>query len=165
MKLTRLNIVAIGVLLCVASVSAMAGVPLIGPEHLAAGLMVPFAIGDTDMKNLQGLLEKQGKAFEEFKTANDKLLEAKAEGKAVADLQATVEKINGDLTQLGKDIAEVAKKANRPQVGNGESKLNEEQLEHRNAFLNFLRKGDISGLSDLERKALQRGSDVDGGYL
>jgi len=164
MKLTKLNITLIIGLVALAAFAAI-GHPIVSPEFLMAAGAIPMAIGDTEMKNLQELLEKQGKAFEEFKNANDKLLEAKAEGKAVADLTATVEKINSELTQLGKDIGEVAKKANRPQVSGNESKLSEDQLEHRNAFLNFLRKGDDSNLSSLERKALQRGSDVDGGYL
>jgi HK97 family phage major capsid protein len=164
MKITHLNLALICAMAVLAAL-AVAGHPVISPEMIAASGMVPFAIGDTDFKQLQDLLEKQGKALEEFKAANDKLLEAKAEGKAVSDLQATVEKINSEITQLGKDISEVAKKQNRPQIESGQTKLTDEQLEHRSAFMNFMRKGVDTGLSDLERKALQRGSDVDGGYL
>jgi HK97 family phage major capsid protein len=164
MKITHLNLALICAMAVLAAL-AVAGHPVISPEMIATAGMVPFAIGDTDFKQLQDLLEKQGKALEEFKAANDKLLEAKAEGKAVTDLQAKVEKINSEITQLGKDISEVAKKQNRPQIESGQTKLTDEQLEHRSAFMNFMRKGVDTGLSDLERKALQRGSDVDGGYL
>ncbi len=36
--------------------------------------------------------------------------------------------------------------------------------EHKDAFVGFLRKGREDGLRDLERKALQVGTDEDGGY-
>lgn len=126
---------------------------------------VGFILFDTPPDELKTLLVKQGEAFEKFKQANDQLMAAKAEGKAVSDLSTTVEKINAEITELTKQMNDVVKKANRPAVGNTENALTEDQLEHRNAFLNFLRKGDASSLSSLERKALQRGSDVDGGYL
>jgi HK97 family phage major capsid protein len=165
MKYSHLNL-ALFAILAVMAALALVGHPVISPEVIAAAGLVPFAIGDTDFGELEKLLKKQGEVFEEFKKANDELLKAKAEGKAVSDLTAKVEQMNTDLTQLGKDIGELAKKQNRPStVGGAESTLTEEQLEHRSAFLNFLRKGDDSNLSSLERKALQRGSDVDGGYL
>lgn len=162
MKMTHFNL-AIVAIMAVAALAAFAGHPIASPELLAAGL-VPFAIGDTTMDGLSDLLKKQGEAFDQFKKANDELLQAKADGKSVSDLTAKVETINGELTKLGKDIADVAKKANRPQAG-GESKLSDEQLEHKQAFQNFLRKGDDGDLRGLEKKALGRGSDVDGGYL
>ncbi len=117
------------------------------------------------MEELKQLLEAQAKAFSEFKQANDDRLKAiESKGYAPADLEAKVGKINDDLTELGKQIADVAKKSNRPPVAPGN--LNDDQVAHKSAFREaFLRKGDDNGLKDLERKAFQRGSDVDGGYL
>ncbi len=118
------------------------------------------------MDEITALLDQQGKAFEEFKAANDARLKSIEEkGYAPADLVGKVEAINKDLSQLGKDIAEVAKKASRPtNAGGGEVKP--EIAEHKSAFRDqFLRKGNDQGLSALERKAYQTGSDVDGGYL
>lgn len=164
MKMTHLNL-AIVAALAMAAIAAVFGHSMVSPEIMAGLGMMPFAIGDTNMEGLADLLKKQGDAFEAFKKANDEMLQAKAEGKAVGDLTAKVETINNDITRLGKDIQEIAKKANRPQLGGGDNQLTEEQQEHKAAFVSFLRKGDDSGLSSLERKALQRGSDVDGGYL
>ncbi|MBP9805816.1 MAG: phage major capsid protein [Candidatus Accumulibacter sp.] len=72
-----------------------------------------------ELKDIAQTLEDQGKAFEAFKTANDKLIAAKAEGKAVGDLTAEVEKLSAELDKLAEvktAIEELQKKANRPQT-------------------------------------------------
>lgn len=132
-------------------------------EASSLGLL---AIGDTENvgAELKALLQKQGENFAEFKRTNDEMLKAKADGKAVADIEAKLAKIDGEFVQLTKDIGEIAKKANRP-AAPASGELTQEQVEHKQAFRTFLRKGDASGLSALEKKVFQRGSDVDGGYL
>jgi HK97 family phage major capsid protein len=42
----------------------------------------------SDLAEVKKIIEDQGKAWEEFKTANDALIKAKADGKAVGDLEA-----------------------------------------------------------------------------
>lgn len=119
-----------------------------------------------ESKSLAELIEDQGKAFEEFKTANDNRLKAIEEkGYAPADIVEKVDNINDEMNRLTKDIQEVAKKSNRPQTSGDTKGLTPEQIEYKQAFQKFIRKGDTGGLSDLEKKAFQRGSDVDGGYL
>ncbi|SFK74708.1 phage major capsid protein, HK97 family [Nitrosomonas aestuarii] len=137
------------------------------PEMLAAGLMLPFVVGDTsDTGGLTQLLKDQGHAFEEFKSANDARLKAIEEkGYAPADIVEKVDHINAELSKLTKDINEIAKKSNRPQTSTETKGLTPDQMEYKTAFQKFIRKGDANGLSELERKAFQRGSDVDGGYL
>lgn len=158
----KLVLVAAFVLIAIAM---LFGGHTIHPESL--GALSLLAIGDTENVGveLKKLIQEQGSAFEEFKKKNDELIKAKAEGKAVADLEGEVKKINDALTQHSKDMSELAKKANRPQApASGE--LSADEAEHKKAFReNFMRKGDASGLSALEKKAFQRGSDVDGGYL
>ena len=117
-----------------------------------------------DFNEIKSLLDKQGEAWGEFTRKNDELLKAKAEGKAVADLQATVDKINGEFKKLNDDLVEIAKKANRPGA-NGDSKGTPEQAEYKAAFGKFLRKGDENGLADLQRKAYNSGSGPDGAFL
>ena len=117
-------------------------------------------------QEIKQLLEAQGRAFDEFKSANDARIKAIEEkGFAPADTVAKVETINAELTKLSKEIAEVAKKANRPAAGAETGSETPEQTEHKQAFRSFLRKGNDNGLSEVERKAMGRGSDVDGGYL
>ena len=169
--LSRRN--AIVALSVIAIFMAVPVVAVLTGHHLSVDVLaglgaIPLAIGNTaDVGSLTELLEKQGKAFHDFKQANDEMLKAKAEGKAVADLEEKVGKINDHLTELGAEIREVAKKANRPGAGDSaEGKLSPEAQEHKQAFREFLRKGgDGAGLSTLEKKAFQMGSDVDGGYL
>lgn len=134
------------------------------PEALSS--MGLLAIGETENigGELKALIQKQGEAFEEFKKTNDRLIEAKADGQAITDLEAKLAKINTDMSQFGKDIAEVAKKASRPHAG-ASGDMSQEAAEYKTAFRNFVRKGDSNGLEQLEKKVFQRGSDVDGGYL
>ena len=165
MKTTR-NHLTFGLLaiVTVLAVFALAGHPIIPPDALAGLGMLPLMSGEIDMKEIKTLLDKQGEAWGEFTRKNDELLKAKAEGKAVADLQATVDKINGEFKKLNDDLVEIAKKANRPGA-NGDDKITAEQAEYKAAFGKFLRKGDDAGLADLQRKAMNSGSGPDGGYL
>lgn len=123
-------------------------------------------VGDTENlgMELKELLQKQGENFEAFKKANDELLKAKADGKAVADMEAKLAKIDGEFIQINKEIGEIAKKQNRPgaQVGNS---ISPEKAEHKAALTHYLRTGKEGDLADLEKKALSSASDPDGGFL
>lgn len=121
------------------------------------------------MDELKGLLEKQGKAFEEFKAANDERLKSiEAKGTADPMIEEKVNKINEALAKLEGEILEVAKKANRPPQG-GDSDAAEAK-EHRKDFGLWMRKGGREGeaiearLREHERKAsLNTISPEDGG--
>ena len=117
----------------------------------------------SDVQEVKSLIEAQGRAWEEFKQKNDALVEGKADGKAVGDIQASLAAINADLSEQRKSLETIAKKAQRPGVGADEQ--TDEQIEHSKAFAHMLRKGDDAGLAELQRKAMQSGSDPDGGYL
>lgn len=166
MQLTRKHFTfGLIAVLAVMAVFALTGSPLVPPEVLASMGLVPMAMsGEIEIKDIKNLLDQQGEAWGEFTRKNDELLKAKAEGKAVADLQATVDRINGELSKLNADIVEIAKKANRP-TANGASEVTAEMAEYKTAFGNFLRKGDENGLAELQRKAMNAGSGPDGGFL
>lgn len=73
-----------------------------------------------ELKDIAQTLREQGEAFEAFKKANDELVKAKAEGKAVADLEAKVATLSAALDTLDDAkaaIEELQKKANRPDSG------------------------------------------------
>lgn len=109
-------------------------------------------------------LDQLGSAWEEFKKANDARLEAiEKKGFAPADYTEKLGKINSDLDSLGKSLAEVQIIAQRPNGGAKGDRA--EDLEHKQRFAQFLRKGDDSGLRDVERKAMNSTSDPDGGFL
>jgi HK97 family phage major capsid protein len=112
------------------------------------------------------LIQKQGEAWEEFKKTNDARIKAVEEkGHAPADLDAKLSKINDDMTEIRRTMTEVEKKAGRPVVGDDGKGPTEDQVAHRKAFAQFIRKGQDSGLTDLQQKAMNSGSDPDGGYL
>lgn len=78
-----------------------------------------------DLIEIKKVIDQQGEAFEQFKKANDELIKAKAEGKAVADLEAKVATLSDALDKLNeqkKAIDEVLLKAARPGGLGGDAK-------------------------------------------
>lgn len=118
----------------------------------------------SDIKEVTELVEKQGKAWEEFQKTNDELLKAKADGASVSDLTVKLGKINEDMAEIRKAMTEVEKKAGRPGAGGGEQE-SAEMAEYKKAFGRMIRKGRDEGLVDLQKKAMNTASDPDGGYL
>lgn len=70
-----------------------------------------------DLSEIKSLIEAQNRAWEEFKKTNDAQLAAKAEGKAIGDMEAKLQAIETDIqsksTELRKLLDEVDKKATR----------------------------------------------------
>nr|EDU7093754.1 phage major capsid protein [Salmonella enterica subsp. enterica] len=99
--------------------------------------------------------------FDDFKAKNDKRVDAIEQEKG--KLAGQVETLNGKLSELENlksDLEKELLELKRP-AGGAQNKL---ATEHKEAFVGFLRKGREDGLRDLERKALQVGTDEDGGY-
>lgn len=167
MKLTRQHLtVAFLAVFAVMAVATLLGHPLIPHEALASLGAIPMAFGGEISLELKTALDKQAEAWGEFTRKNDELLKAKAEGKAVADLQADVDKINAALSKQTSDLLELAKKSNRPVIKDAKgNELTEDQVAYKAAFGKFLRKGDDNGLTELQRKAYNAGSGPDGGFL
>lgn len=116
-----------------------------------------------DKKDIENVATELKSSFDEFKKKNDKRLEAVEQEKS--KLAEQVEDLNGkltDLDQLKQGLEAELKEAKRPgTTGKNERK---EVKEHKEAFDRFIRKGDEDGLKDLEQKALNTGTDSDGGY-
>ena len=165
MKTSHMKYLILGVAVLLAA-AALLGHPLIAPPDALAMGALPFMIGDTTpIGDLTKLIEDQGKAWNAFQKANDERIKAiEAKGYAPADLVEKVDKLNAGLTEIGKQMTEVEKKAGRPLPGSDKD-ITPEQAEYRKAFGRFLRKGDDSGLAELQRKAMNSGTDADGGYL
>lgn len=148
-----------------------------------------------EIKQLADTLDQLGRAQEEFKKSNDALIAAKAEGKAVADLEAKVATLGNaldNLSDLKAQFEEVMAKMQRP--GNGpEDKAASDEVkgfnamiradyqskgktapapldaatygEYKSAFFKLAAGVPIDSLNGDERKALSAGSDPDGGYM
>ena len=72
----------------------------------------------SDLIEIKKLIEDQGKAWDEFKKTNDELIAAKADGKAVGEIEAKLAKISGDLdklSELREQFEAIEAKLGRPQ--------------------------------------------------
>lgn len=149
----------------------------------------------SDILEIKSLIEAQGKAWEEHKKTNDELLKAKAEGKAVADLEAKLAKLSDEMDKLAElkaDFDKFVLESQRPGASKSDENTEAEckqwnamlradfqskgrsipaevsvdaYAQYKSAFYSLVRHGDIERLSADERKALSAGSDPDGGYL
>ena len=146
-----------------------------------------------ELTEIKKVLDAQGEAFEEFKRANDELIKAKAEGKAVGDLEAKVARLDtamSDMSELKSQFDALQAKMSRPNLGGGNGNNGDElksfnQMrraaavqgsdksdasadeyeDYKTAYWAYQRRGNIDWLSPEERKAMSVGSDADGGYL
>lgn len=112
-----------------------------------------------DNKDVELVAQEIKQNFEEFKKTNDKRLEGIAQEKAA--LSGQVETLNSKMSELENlktDLENEIKELKRP------GGANKQASEHKEAFNMFVRKGHEQGLADIERKAMQIGSDADGGY-
>lgn len=121
------------------------------------------------MPELKDQIEELGRAFTEFKAANDQqMAEIKKSGSADPLLAEKVEKINASITSLQaeKDRLDKLEAAmNRGEFGGGNHGEVKAKKEHEAAFNNYFRKGVDSNLRDLEvQAALTTQVDEDGGF-
>ncbi|SIQ13896.1 phage major capsid protein [Marinobacterium stanieri] len=116
-----------------------------------------------ELKDIEQVAEEFGQKFEEFKSKNDKRIDALESEKG--KLSETVETLNGKLTDLDKykkELEEELAALSRPGATGTDAKA---KAEHKAAFDRFMRKGHDDGLRELEQKALSTDSDPDGGYI
>lgn len=113
-----------------------------------------------EIKDVQEVAEALGKKFDEFKSTNDKRVEALESEKG--KLAGQVETLNGKLSELDELKSALEKEladAKRPGAAGSKS-----VSEHKNAFMQFVRKGKDDNLAELQQKALQTTVEADGGY-
>ncbi len=101
-------------------------------------------------------------SFEAFKDANDRRL-GEIESKMGEDVltREKVDRINRAMDAQARQLDEMQLKRARPALGRGTSLA---AAEHKQAFENYIRRGDDHGLRALEAKAIST-AESDGGYL
>lgn len=113
-------------------------------------------------------VDELGSAWDDFKKLNERRLqEIEKKGSADSLTVNHLNKINGAIDEFKNRLDGVETVLNRPSLG-GEYKSDVSSNtanEHKNAFINYVRKGVEGDLSFLEKKALSVGTDADGGYL
>ncbi|HEI8515246.1 TPA: phage major capsid protein [Morganella morganii] len=114
-----------------------------------------------DNKDVSEVANELKSSFEEFQTKNNKRIDAIESEKG--KLAESVETLNGKLSELDELKSSLeAELAAVKRPGGGVA--NKDVAEHKGAFELFVRKGKDDGLAELEQKAMQIGSDPDGGY-
>lgn len=139
----------------------------------------------SDFNEVKRLIETQGQAWEEFKRTNDARIAALEQSKATGDLDAKLAKIDAALDQVKSRADEALLKAQRPSIGGDADPLSIEAkafagigirrggdvdsdgyAQYKHAFNAFVRaRGNLDLLSVDQRKSMQAGIDVEGGYL
>lgn len=116
------------------------------------------------MEEMKTILTELGKAFSEYKAANDARLEElrKTSGQA-GELEGKLSKIEADIQEREARLSALEARASRPEFGSMTSQ-DVANKEHKAAFNKFVRKGVTDGLAELQMKAVQVGVDADGGY-
>ncbi|CCV45116.1 phage major capsid protein [Yersinia enterocolitica] len=114
-----------------------------------------------ETKDVEQVAQELNQRFSEFKEKNDKRIDAieQEKGKLAGD----VETLNGKLSELDNlktSLEDEIKSLKRPGGGTNTKTA----TEHKSAFMQFVRKGKEDGLRELEQKALNTGTDADGGY-
>ncbi len=129
-------------------------------EYKAFGIDQGGSVNAGDaIRHLDSLM----RGFEAFKAANDEHLE-QLEKRMAADPLTTekLARIEKTLDQHQRAFDDLTLKAHRPRLAGA---MPDGATEHKAAFAGYVRKGDVTRLLGLERKALSVGSEADGGYL
>ena len=105
-------------------------------------------------------------AFETFKDTNDRRLD-EIETKLTADVvtRDKMDRINRAMDEQKRVLDQLALKKARPPLGRGGGEFSPEATEHKAAFDAYVRRGEETGLRELEAKAFSSGAGADGGYL
>ena len=104
------------------------------------------------------------RTFEAFKETNDDRL-AQMERRMSADVvtEDKLKRLDKALDEQKRSLDELILKGRRPERGG--TQPTRASYEHKAAFDAYVRRGETSGLADLEAKALSIASNPDGGYL
>lgn len=140
---------------------------------LTAASAVAFGIGNVASPEVKEAIDRQIKAWEDYKAMNEaRLKEIEVKGHASADVLEKISKIDEVLTKTAAEIKAERERAdrleirlNRPGAGASGKGLTEEQMESKAALDDFLRKGEDAPLRAIHRKAMTSQSSPDGGLL
>lgn len=142
MKATHFKL-GLAAFLVIAAGFALAGMPIVSPDLLAAAGLAGF-IGAVDLVDVKNLIEDQGRDWQEFKGRND--ARHKSNEDALRDLKAEFESAVKVMNRAGVSGLQPGSSANSPEM---------------KAFDVFAR----TGRELPELKAMNAGDDAAGGYL
>lgn len=115
-----------------------------------------------EIKDVEQVAQELQAKFDAFREKNDKRIDAIEQEKGA--LAGQVDTLNGKLSELESLKSDLEAELAAVKRPGGPQQQSRVATEHKEAFMQFMRKGIDEGLRDLERKALQVGVDEDGGY-
>ncbi len=131
--------------------------------------MHDHSASDTKNTDVGTTVEDLRYAFEAFKETNERALaEFKSRGATDAVTSDKLDRINRTLDTHQRRFDEMALKAQRPHLTTASAASHPRshaEIAHKAGFEGYVRRGETTGLLELEGKALSIGSNADGGYL
>lgn len=122
-----------------------------------------------NLSEITDRVNRLGSAWEEFKSVNDRRLrEIESKGRADPLTTQQLNTISDALDQYKSRVDRVETALGRPGIETKAASFKAEGpyvAEYRDAFCNYLRKGQDAALEAFQSKALSVSSDPDGGYL
>jgi HK97 family phage major capsid protein len=112
----------------------------------------------------QDVYDAMMRTFEEFKSENDGRLKAVEQRKGDVLNDEKLARIDASLNLHQQRLDEISLKGARPAL-EGRGVKDAASREHKSAFDDYVRSGEVAGLRALEMKAMSVGSNPDGGYL
>lgn len=156
MNRTHRSLAIVAALFSLAAIAALMGAPIFTPEAALGALMLANApVGIPEIKSL---IEAQGQAWEEFKKTNEALMKVKADGKAVADLEAKLAAIGADmdrLSELKAHVEELETKLARPGALGGSKDAGDAEKELKSFNLSLRAEAQAKGQTYREFSAEQ----------
>lgn len=117
-----------------------------------------------EITEVKSAIEGMGRAFEEFKAANDAKIKEEVKGSVDPLIEEKMKNINDELDKLSEMKQAMERDAARAyKTANGGEIETPEQKAHSTAFLNYAKKGIEP--NQAEFKAMSVGSESDGGIL
>lgn len=101
------------------------------------------------------------RAFESFKEANDERLGALERRRGDVLIEEKVDRLDRAISEQKSLVERLALAGRRPGLAADAAPASE----HKSAWSAYMRRGDLSALTQFEAKALSAGSDEDGGYI
>lgn len=109
-------------------------------------------------------IDELGQSFQEFKNTNDHRLSLIEKNKSDVLIDEKLERINTFLDHTEEKMQKLHIIANRPLMGDGANE-SAQDIEHKKAFVEYIKSGDDRALRLFERKAYRPRSGADGGFV
>ncbi len=94
------------------------------------------------MSDIAKTIDSIATAFEEYKSTNDARIEAIKAGKGTGDLDAKLARMDNaidNMSEVKAKLEQMETKLSRPGLENRADGVSKEQVEYKNAFLNWMR--------------------------